>query len=170
MKRILILTIALGLLVSGTASAHWRNAFDTVLKDYDRVRLTLARNSLDGVEKYAGRLQTELVHLDKNITARHAGVPRGAAVDVHKNLPAMIDAADRLRTAKTLEQARAAFLELSRGLARWHRLVIKKHRAFVVACADDDELWLQAKKYRRQILNPYEPEKQARCEPATTDK
>jgi len=168
MKRIIILALTMGMLVSGTAMAHWRNAFDMVLKDYERVRLALARDSLDGVEKYAGRMEAELIHLDRNITARHAGVPRGAAVDVHKELPAMIGAATRLRNAETLDQARRAFLELSRGMARWHRLVIKKHRAFVVACADGDEIWLQAKKHRDQILNPYEPGKQARCERVVT--
>ena len=165
MKRILILTLTLGLLVTGTASAHWRNAFVTVLKDYDRVRLALAKNSLDDVARYAHRMETELVHLNTNITALHAGVARGDAVAVHKELPAMIEAARRLQETHSLAEARAAFLELSRGMARWHALVIKKKKAIVVTCSGSDEVWLQARKYRKEILNPYEPGKTTGCAP-----
>ncbi len=168
MKRILILAVTVAFLLTGTANAHWRNAFDTVLKDYDRVRLNLARNSLDAVAKYAGRMETELVHLNENITALHAGVPRGDAVAVHKELPAMIDAAARLKSAWSVSEARGAFLELSRGLAAWHALTIKKHRAIVVRCTDG-KVWLQAKKYRDEIVNPYEPGTRAGCEPVATN-
>jgi len=169
MKRILILTVTVALLLAGTANAHWRNAFDTVLRDYDRVRLALARNSLDTVPKYAGRMKAELVHLNENITALHAGVPRGDAVAVHKELPAMIEAAGRLEKTWSVSEAREAFLELSRGLAAWHALTVKKHRAFVVRCTDG-KVWLQAKKYRDEIVNPYEPGTPAGCEPVATDK
>jgi len=169
LKRLIVFTLAIGLLSSGTANAHWRNAFVTVLKDYDRVRLALARNSLDGVERYAARMETELTHLDTNITALHAGVPRGAAVEVHKLLPAMIEAAGRLGTTRSVREARGAFLELSRGLARWHALVIKKQKAIVVRCKDRDLVWLQATKYGKQILNPYERRDQAPCQGVSDD-
>ncbi len=170
MKRLIVIALAVGLLISGTAAAHWRNAFVTVLKNYDRVRLALARNSLDGVPKYAARMEEELIHLNTNITALHAGVPRGSAVKVHGELPAMIEAARRLGNTRSLREAREAFLELSRGLARWHGLIIKKGKAIVVSCADRDLVWLQAKKYRKQILNPYEPGKTAGCEAASAQR
>ncbi|HHQ48883.1 MAG TPA: DUF3347 domain-containing protein [Acidobacteria bacterium] len=165
MKRLTVLTAALMLLLTTTASAHWSNAFVTVLKDYDRVRLALARNSLDDVAKYAHRMETELVHLNTNITALHAGVARGDAVEVHKELPAMIEAVKRLQETHSLAEARKAFLELSRGMARWHALVIKKKKAIVVTCSGTGEVWLQAKKYRKEILNPYEPGKTTGCAP-----
>ncbi len=176
MKRLAIPTlITIGLLLTGAAGAsdstspHWRNAFDLVLKDYEAVRLALAGGTLDGVAEHAARMAAELEHLDANITARHAGVRRGTAVELHDALPGMIEAAGRLGSASSLGEARRAFLELSRGMVLWHGFLEKPHKAIVVTCPADGEVWLQAKRYRKTLANPYEPEERDRCTRAPQD-
>ena len=163
MKRFIATSVFILLATAATATTHWRNAFDLVLRDYEPIRIALASGTLDGVAEHAESLLEELRHVEDNITARHAGVRRGTAVELHKELPAMIEAAARLARATTLDEARDAFQELSRGLALWHGFLEKPHKAVVVTCPEDGEVWIQSRKHRDTIVNPYEPDRRDRC-------
>ncbi len=163
--------VTLGLLFAGPAGAsdstspHWRSAFDLVLADSEAIREALARNTLGGVAEHAGSLLAELRHLEANITARHAGVRRGTAVELHEALPSMMEAAVQLQAAAGLEEARQAFRQLSRGLVLWHGLLEKPGKAIVVTCPGEGEIWLQKKRSRKKILNPYRPGSGDDCAP-----
>ncbi len=164
-KLALISTVLIALLaVAGTASAHWDNAFDLILEDYEPIRQALADGRLGGVADHAEAIEVELLHLKKNISARHAGVDVGKAKDVFDRIPGLLEATAALRSARTVGEARAAFLDLSEGLARWQGSLEFRSRAVVVRCEPENRVWLQPRKTVKRLLNPYGTADTERCE------
>jgi hypothetical protein len=136
------------------ASAAWAGVttFDAVMERYEPVRLALINDSMDGVNSHGKAIADELRALDADFNPERAGVSAEAASVVREKLGEMIEAADAIATANTLEAARDGLYSLSKPMVRWREGVEDNHRPAVAYCPMHKRSWLQP---GEKIGNPY---------------
>lgn len=142
-----------------TVAADGATAFERIGTHYETIRQALLHDTGEGVPAAAGQIGKELEALDGEPTAARAGTRAGTESELTDLLPDIEAAAAELEQAGDLEQARAAFGELSKAMVRYRRMVADPEPV-VVFCSMAQEVWLQPK---GEIGNPYYGQSMARC-------
>jgi hypothetical protein len=156
MKNKLLFSIyaTLFLATAGATTAHQGHGihtFDHISAHYEKVRLALAEDTLQGVPLEAQAIHNAIEALRTNFAAEAAGVEAAKAEKVRELLPELAKAALSLSTATDLEAARDAFYSVSKPLVRY-RSVVDGHRPAVAYCPMARRSWLQPE---GEIGNPY---------------
>lgn len=128
-------------------------AFQQMFREYERIRLELTNDSLEGIAERASAIAATA--LDAEEAAKkspHYSPCCTAPAEIAK-------AADSLAAAATLVEAREAFFALSRPLIRFAE-PLAPEGVVTVSCAMLDKRWLQAK---GRIGNPYGGKAMAEC-------
>jgi hypothetical protein len=135
----------------GTATADETNAFQEVLGHYEAIRLALVNDTLEEVLEHAQAIEGRMTKLMEDFRAADAGVPEGESAACKALLPEAASAAELLASAEGLDQARAAFFELSKPLGRYRKLA-GSFGTVVVSCPMAKKAWIQPE---GEIGNPY---------------
>ena len=124
-----------------------------ILEDYLRIGETLAADSVEGVHRKAESIAKLAGSLDPTkVSGDHASR--------YEHVPARLRSAARtLAESKTLEEARAAYKELSKPMGMWASMS-KPKGIDVVYCPMAKASWLQKKGATR---NPYHGSEMLRC-------
>jgi len=162
-----IAIVLMSLALVGSADARARNSFDRVMSSYEPIRLALAENSLEDVSENAEEIVQELQHLRRNITAAEAGVELGEGMIIFSELEKWTATAQQLQKADSTAEARIAFEELSVAMIDWRGRQVRSSKTIVAHCPLTDETWLQAKKSRKEIKNPYSCSSPEKCKKLT---
>ena len=147
--------VFLVIVVSLAAAGVWAgglSSFDMVMEHYEPIRNALINDSMDGVNSHCKAIAAELRELQSDFSADRAGASGEAASVVREKLPEMIDAADAIAAAKTLEAARDGLYDLSKPMVRWREGVAESGRPAVAYCPMHKRSWLQP---GEEIGNPY---------------
>ena len=167
MKKYGIAIVFMTLILAGSADARPKNSFDRVMSSYEPIRLALADDSLEGVNQNATEIVQELQHLRRNITAAEAGVEMGDGMIVFAELEKWTATAQNLQKADSTAEARIAFEKLSAAMIDWRARQARPSKTIVAHCPLTDETWIQAKKNRKEIKNPYSCSSPGKCEKLT---
>ncbi len=167
MKRCGIAIVFITLIFAGSADARPKNSFDRVMSSYEPIRLALADGSLEGVSKNGAEIVQELQHLRRNITAAEAGVEMGDGMIVFAELETWTTTAQDRQNADSTAEARIAFEKLSAAMIDWRARQARPSKTIVAHCPLTDETWIQAKKSRKEIKNPYSCSSPEKCEKLT---
>ena len=151
MSKHLFLVIVMSLAAAG-GWADEPSSFDAVMEHYEPVRLALIADSMDGVNTHGKAIAAELRALDQNFSSERAGASGEAVQVVREQLPEMIDAADAIANATSLQAARDGLDALSKPLVRWWEGVTQSGRPSVAYCSMHKRSWLQP---GDEIGNPY---------------
>ena len=147
---IILLTIVFG----GPLKAAAETTFDRVLEHYEPIRLALLEDSMDGVNEHGKAIAAELRALEADFSAERAGATGEAVAIVQDKLDEMIDAADVLAAADSLEKARDGIYALTKPMVRWRQGVPENGRPAVAYCSMYKRSWLQPTG-DHEIGNPY---------------
>jgi hypothetical protein len=142
MNKKVLLVMAVTLAAVG-AWAGEPSSFDAVMEHYEPVRLALIGDSMDGVNSHGKAIAAELRALESNFSPDRAGVSGETAVVVQAKLNEMVEAADAIATAKSLEAARDGLYALSKPMVRWREGVAENGRPAVAYCPMHKRSWLQ---------------------------
>lgn len=133
--------------------------FDPLLEQYDRIRLALANDTLDGVANAAGRI-AETGGMAGHL---HPGGKAGSSVTEMRDTKPLLDRlaseARTLAKAKDLDTARASFARMSDMLIEYRRMTHSKN-GVVVHCPMAKRSWLQKDD---KITNPFYGASMAKC-------
>ena len=151
MSKKVILVIVVSLATAGVW-AGGPSSFDVVMEHYEPIRNALINDSMDGVNSHGKAIAAELRELQSDFSADRAGFSDEAATVVREALPEMIEAADAIAAAKTLEAARDGLYDLSKPMVRWREGVAESGRPAVAYCPMHKRSWLQP---GEEIGNPY---------------
>ena len=132
------------------AEASSSQAFDELMKPYEKIRLALLADSTEGV---AGEAEALAEKAKEN--AEEAATPAG----IKALLPEIAGFAEDLAEAADLTAARGAFSELSKLMVRY-RSQVEGERPVVVYCPMVKKSWLQPD---GEIGNPYSGSAMASC-------
>lgn len=152
-----ILLLALTLLSAAAAGAG--TGVDAVMPHYEQIRQRLVLDSVEGIAAPAGKIRAELQNLRADLSPEAAGVPGEKLEEIAGLLPAAIEAAAELETARTLEEARRALYALSKPLVRWRQAA--GEGPVVAWCSMKRHSWLQPE--GTEIGNPYYGQAMASC-------
>lgn len=141
MKRFLFVSTLVLSTLTASAGASTSPVFDQLMNPYDKIRLALIDDSLDGVAEEAAALGE----------AARASAGGREAAEVRELLPEVAGVAAELAESAELAAAREAFYELSKVLVRY-RSQVAGERPAVVYCAMAGKSWLQPS---GAIGNPY---------------
>ncbi len=147
--------ILLVMVVSLAASGAWAgepSSFDAVMEHYEPVRLALVGDSMEGVNEHGKAIAAELRALRADFSSDRAGASGEALVVFKEKLPEMIEAADAIASATSLETARDGLYALSKPMVRWREGVSESGRPAVAYCPMHKRSWLQP---GEKIGNPY---------------
>ena len=150
--------IVLALLFSASA-AQAQSTLSTVLTHYEAVRLSLFKDSMDGVADQGRKISDALESLATDWSPERAGIDADQAALAQELLPIMGTAADNLAEAKTLDEARDAFYDLSKPLVRLRGAAVDP-MPVVAYCSMSKRSWLQPK---GKIGNPYHGSAMPHC-------
>jgi hypothetical protein len=151
MGKVVMAMVVMVSILGFTADAE-ASTFDEVMQHYEPVRLALLEDSMNGVNDNGAAMADALRALKADFSAGNAGADGDAVEVVREKLPDMIEAADGIATAKSLEAARDAFYELTKPLVRWRQGVPADGRPKVAYCPMYKRSWLQP---GEEIGNPY---------------
>lgn len=151
MSKQVFLVIVVSLATAGVW-AGGPSSFDMVMEHYEPIRNALINDSMNGVNSHGKAIAAELRELQSDFGAERAGASGKAATVVREKLPEMIDAADAIATATTLESARDGLYDLSKPMVRWREGVTNESRPAVAYCPMHKRSWLQPVE---EIGNPY---------------
>lgn len=154
-----VLTLT-GVFAGQAAGAAEADAYETMIGQYEEIRLALLNDRLDGVADAAAALADGARALAADFDAKTAGVPAEAAQKAETLLPEVASAAQAVAAARDLEAARAAFGELSQPLLRYRELA-GDTEVKVAYCPMAGKSWLQ--KDGDTIGNPYYGQSMAEC-------
>ena len=115
-KKVLLIMVVT--LAAVGAWAGEPSSFDVVMEHYEPVRLALIGDSMDGVNTHGKAITAELRALEADFSPGRAGTSGEAAQVVREKLGQMIDAADAIAKATTLQAARDGLYDLSRPMVR----------------------------------------------------
>jgi hypothetical protein len=147
-----VLICVLSLLVGATSWAAGPSSFDAVMEHYEPIRLSLLGDSMDGVNANGEAIAAELRALEAEFSTDRAGASEETAAVVQAKLNEMIEAADAIASAKSLEAARDGFYALTRPMVQWREGVSQSDRPAVAYCPMHKRSWLQP---GEEIGNPY---------------
>jgi hypothetical protein len=151
MKKIVMICV-FSLLVGATSWAGGPSSFDAVIEHYEPIRLALLGDSMDGVSANGKAIAAELRALGAEFSPERAGASAETAAVVQAKLDEMIEAADAIASAKSLEAARGGFYALTRPMVLWREGVSQSDRPAVAYCPMHKRSWLQP---GEEIGNPY---------------
>ena len=147
-----VFLVMVGTLAAVGAWAGEPSSFDVVMEHYEPVRLALIGDSLDGVNDHGKAIAVELRELQSDFGSERVGASGEAVTVVKEKLPEMIDAADAIAAAQTLEAARDGLYALSKPMVRWWEGVSQSGRPSLAYCPMHKRSWLQP---GEEIGNPY---------------
>jgi Cu(I)/Ag(I) efflux system membrane fusion protein len=137
-----------------TGTQRFDQQMEPILESYLQIGNALSASSLDGVREKAEAI------------AKHAGTLDSASASGehaanYKNIPTNLkEAAQALGKAKTLDDARESFKELSRPMALWVTMS-KPKNIDVLYCSMAKGSWVQK---HGKMRNPYYGSKMLECE------
>ena len=147
------------LVAAHTHSHSDTNAFETALVPYEAIHKALAGDTLDGVADNARTIADLAGDTAEKFSAGGAGVSEAKATQCKALLPKIESGATRVAAAKTLDEAREAFGELSGTMVQWREMATGE-RPKVAFCPMVKKKWLQESD---QIANPYFGTKMLKC-------
>ena len=106
-------------LLNTGAWAGGPSSFDVVMEHYEPIRLALLADSMDGVNGHGKATAAELRALDVDFSSDRADASGEATMVVQEKLDVMIEAADAIATAESLEAARDGFYALTKPMVLW---------------------------------------------------
>jgi Cu(I)/Ag(I) efflux system membrane fusion protein len=149
----LLLALAMSfVLAPGTAAQVPGTSFADLMGHYETVRLTLAADSLDGVQAEALSIQRVLSEMAEDFKPKKAGIDPAKTEEARVLLPDLGTAAANLVAADTLESSRDAFYELSKLLVRLRKTASGEDLPVVAYCSMARRSWLQPE---GKLGNPY---------------
>lgn len=151
MKKTVTICV-LSLLVGATTWAGGQSSFDSVMEHYEPIRLALQGDSMDGVNANGEAIASVLRTLDSDFSTDRAGASIETAAVVQAKLNEMIEAADAIASAKSLEAARDGFYALTKPMVQWREGVAQNDRPAVAYCPMHKRSWMQP---GEEIGNPY---------------
>ena len=155
-------TLALAsILASGlpTAATAASDGFDALFEHYEPIRQALVDDSIDGLADKARALEGEAEELFASLTPAKAGVDSEDVAAIEELLPEIAQEAAILAETESLEQARAAFYQLSMLMVRYHSKT-PVDGVVVAFCPMKKRSWLQPE---GEIGNPYSGQAMPRC-------
>ena len=147
-----VLICGLSLLVGATSWARGPSSFDAVMEHYEPIRIALLADSMDGVNANGKAIAAELRALGAEFSPDRAGASIETAAVVQAKLNEMIEAADAIASAKSLEAARDGFYALTKPMVQWREGVAQNDRPAVAYCPMHKRSWMQP---GEEIGNPY---------------
>jgi len=144
---------------AGSGATSPKTAFAAALPHYEAIHRALAGDTLDGVAGHARAIREVARKTAAEFSPAGAGVPAAKAQECRALLPDVERAADRLAGAKSLDEARKAFGQLSQPMVRYREMTTGE-RPYVVFCPMAKKPWLQESK---KIANPYLGSKMLQC-------
>jgi len=156
----LVVTATASTLLARGPSTDVTTAFEQAFDPYEAIHAALAADTLEGVAANARKIAVIARSSADSFDAGRAGVPEDKASQCQALLPEVVDAANRLARATTLDEAREAFGELSRPMVRWRGMFSGNDKPNVVFCPMARKPWLQES---GEIANPYYGSKMLRC-------
>ena len=154
----LLLSLLLLLAAPGAPEAP-DDAFRSINRQYQAIRLALLEDSTKGVREHAKAIAESLRELKASPTAARAAVAEGSLDRVEALLPQLIERADTLAAAEAIGPQREALKKLSQPLVRWHELV-QGPKPRVAYCSMERGAWLQPD---GALGNPYGGTRMPRC-------
>ena len=147
-----VLICVLSLLAGATSWAGGQSSFDAVMEHYEPIRLALLADSIDGVNANGKAIASVLRSLDSDFSTDRAGASIETAAVVQAKLNEMIEAADAIASANSLEAARDGFYALTKPMVQWREGVSQSSRPEVAYCPMHKRSWMQP---GEEIGNPY---------------
>ena len=165
-KKLLSLAVLLCMSVSSLTAGD--SDFDraNLLEHYEKIRLVLVQDSMEGVKASAGVLVDELELLNANLTPETAGISEEHLGSLKTILPEMIGAAKLMRAADSIEEFRKAYYHLSKLMIRWNAWSNSRSKPWVAYCSMVQKSWLQLVP---EIGNPYAGQSMPRCGSIVTE-
>lgn len=133
--------------------------FDPLLEPYDRIRLALANDTLDGVANAAGRIAETAGMAGHVHPGGKAGSPVTEMRDTKPLLDRLVAEARTLAKVKDLDTARTSFARMSDMLIEYRRMTHSKS-GVVVYCPMATQSWLQKDD---KITNPFYGAAMVKC-------
>jgi len=146
------LMLAVFVLAGPGAWAGGPSSFDMVMENYEPIRLALLGDSMEGVNAHGKAIAAELCALDADFNSDRADASGEATMVVQEKLDVMIEAADAIATAESLETARDGFYALTKPMVLWREGASRSDRPAVAYCPMHKRSWLQP---GDEIGNPY---------------
>ncbi len=147
MKRFLLISALVLFALTSAAAASTSPVFDKLISPYEKIRLALTEDSLEGVAEEAIAIRD----------TANASDPEAA--EAGELLPDIAELAGNLAVASELATAREAFSELSKVLVRY-RSKVEGERPAVLYCAMATQSWLQP---AGEVGNPYYGQSMPNC-------
>ncbi len=162
--QLLVVTLLMGFCgsaatVADTSGNDHVSAFDQILEHYEPARQTLTQDSMEGVTERGRKIHEVLNSLAADWSAEAAGVQAEASDKVRELLPTLNQSATALAEAQSIDAARDAFYELSKGLVRWRKAAVGD-KPVVAYCSMAKKSWLQPE---GELGNPYYGQSMPRC-------
>jgi hypothetical protein len=154
MAGFLVLALAIG----GVA-AESSDTFDKIVDEYEKIRVALLHDTLEGVSEPALEIVRLLNAMGVEPDAATAGIAADKTGAFHKLLPPLQASAVRIGKGDSIESVREAFGDLSKSMVMYRQMTAAPE-AVVVFCSMAGKAWLQPK---GEIGNPYYGQGMARC-------
>ena len=115
-------------------------------------RIALLGDPMEGVNAHGKAIAAELRVLEADFSSDRADASGEATMVVQEKLDVMIEAADAIATAESLETARDGFYALTKPMVLWREGASRSDRPAVAYCPMHKRSWLQP---GDEIGNPY---------------
>jgi len=159
--RIIAATVAIVLAAASMGWAHddESTTFTMAWTHYAAIERALAGDTIEGVPAHARALRDAARAAVADFDADHAGVSANQSASCKQMLPRLADAAMKLAGAKSLADARTAFVPLSDEMIAF-RGMVPGDGPRVAYCPMSKHSWLQE---GDTITNPFFGKKMPRC-------
>lgn len=151
--------------VAEASTADASTDLRAVLAHYERVRVALLNDSLDGVSESTRIIDAGLDALHRDFDPAAAAVDASASETARELLAEARVAARTLADATELGATRDAFYELTKPLVRYRELMVGE-RPVVAYCPMARKSWLQP---AGELGNPYHGQSMATCGSVVSD-
>lgn len=157
--NIALITLLVGLGPWSPGDGGEPSTFQQIVSQYEKIRLALLHDGLDGVSESAQQIRSLAADLEGRFDLQSAGVGPEGAAELRKLLPSIREASGQVGRAETITDARESFAVLSKALVQYRKLVADPAPA-VAFCSMAQKVWLQPS---GEIGNPYYGQSMARC-------
>ena len=133
--------------------------FDRITDHYEKIRVTLLHDSVEGVAAEADAIAGLVTKLQGGFEPAEAGIVAGKSGEFEHLLPSLGQSAAALAGATDIKQIREHFAELSKGMVAYRQMT-EDPDPVVVFCPMAQKVWLQPS---GEIGNPYHGQSMPRC-------
>lgn len=153
------LMLALTVSLPGMAADGGESAFERITGHYETIRLSLVRDSVDGVAAEAEAIGRIAESLRAGFEPVEAGILDQRQAELEHLLPSLEAGAIAVSDAEGIDAVRARFAELSKSLVAYRQMT-PDPEPVVVFCPMAQKVWLQPE---GEIGNPYHGQSMVRC-------